>query len=490
MTSTDRVSTLPLETIIGIMQHGLQQDRHFVLRASWTCRAWYELLVHHCPELWGTFDLPWEEHREKAYEAERQAWIDRSGGKFHTINFRRTTFTGVDMKIPKKWTPYLARTKRLHLGFWDNGGVWKFCDKFSGKLEAVQHLSIDAGRGKFDKERFWSGKRDLAGHLLTYSGTQSLKSIAIQKLDYRDHSNPNRTTHEYFHGRHSTAPSYFHSYPQLLSLTVFECGFDVFAADLRETKNGSVVGQHRSCVLHRTLLGAASALQHLEVLCHPAMDVPDDRRQRMSQERITMANLKTIAVPPPAVWAIDVVSSKVTSLDFILSTPQSRCLWESLPTNTRAHLIPDIRDSPVDVQDLFRLTTLGFEFCSSDTASRLDMWLSRVPNLTKLTLRGNREVGTWPPERERERQHMCLGQALLQNPTWMPALTELSLINCNVSDEHLVEFVKLRRDSATMAPLTKLVIQRLASEQMSPETHAWLEEAVPGGVVFEIYRRY
>jgi hypothetical protein len=492
----DLLSRLPLELIITISKFGLADDRHFVLRLSWVCKTWRAILVNQCPELWGCLSLSWDELRTNDFRTKHEAWITRSQGRFHMIDFWCENLS-VIAKIPKAYTPYMAATKRLRLDVLDSTILGRFCKRFQGLFHAVESLHINSYRGQYGVWLAASTVASLHCGLLGGQSLQSLREMVIQNVDCFDWHNMDRGKDGHFNGRCSTIPPAREIYPRLTSLTVSNAFFDVFEADLEDNEDGSVASRRTSCVLHRTLSSAASALENLKVICPPGMAAPPGslepitatprgmmRPQRVSKKRIQLPHLRTIVIPPPAVWAIDMLAPKVESLDFVLSGLSTRGWYERRPIEARAPLIPNIHDSPLDVNDFTRLTSLGLSFCSTDTAPSLQAWLSRVTNITKLTLRGSRqEPAALDDSQDEPLVNMCVGQVLLQDPAWVPSLTELDLINCDVPDNLLFDYVKLRRESVTLSPLSKLVVRNRSSTQMSAETRAWLQEAVGEGFV-------
>lgn len=181
-------------------------------------------------------------------------------------------------------------------------------------------------------------------------------------------------------------------------------------------------------------------------------------------------------IPPPSVMFLDIHTPKVERLSFVLSTfgNDNRKYEERFP------LIPLIEDSPIAIETLANLTHLEFETGVTDTSSRLEMWLSQVPNLTSLSIRGNanpyrrldsgKRPGPDSPVSE------CILELLLEHPEWLPKLTELSLMHCRLPDDLLRKFVEMRRHSDVATALTRLSLSR--KENMSTETHTWLHEVI------------
>jgi hypothetical protein len=143
-------------------------------------------------------------------------------------------------------------------------------------------------------------------------------------------------------------------------------------------------------------------------------------------------------------------------------------------------LIPLIEDSPITIATLENLTHLEFETGVTDTTSRLGLWLSQVPNLTSLSIRGNanqyRRLGSEERPDADTPVSECILELLIEHPEWMPKLTELSLMHCRIPDDLLRKFVERRRHSDDGTALTRLSLSR--KENMSTEMHNWLHEVV------------
>lgn len=491
--AVDPFLKLPLELIVLIMRFGLRSNRHFVLRASWVSRTWNQTLVHNCPELWGYFKLPWKELKTKDRQAKHTAWIDRSGGKFRMIDIPDlTTMSGV-LKVAKAWTPYMATTQRLRLHVGDDAVLGRFCSRFREKFGSLVELSINAGRERYGPSDEEFSQRVMHCGLVKPSALESIEVMTIQNVNFCDGDNANRQTDEYFMGRLNSAPLNREQYPHLKKLTVTTCDIDLFEADLDDAEDGSVVGRHSAYVLHRTLIGAPK-LRALTVKCQPFLTDESTRRQRMSRKRISMPNLSIITIPPPAVWAIDISSPSVESLSFVLPNVSSRSDYEDRPAESRLPLIPDIHDSPIDIDRLAHLTVLSFEISSADTVPGLEAWLSGASNLKRLSFHTTRQPphdpdDMWEPMQIIEdRPYICVGQVLLDHPSWAPKMTELHLINCEVPGERLVEYVKRRRESSAACSLKKLVIQsRKWNEERGTDAMAWLQDAIPDGFKLDYY---
>jgi hypothetical protein len=146
-------------------------------------------------------------------------------------------------------------------------------------------------------------------------------------------------------------------------------------------------------------------------------------------------------------------------------------------------MIPTVEDSPVNTDNLDKITHLHFTCAKIDTVDRLEAWLLRVPNLASLSISGNKEPSKTAstqtdtnPNYRSEPVTIRLPEALLGLSQSLPKLQSLEITECDVSDEALVKFVKMRKESPGSTPLTKLAMGW--RDCLHPETHAWLHTAV------------
>lgn len=205
---TDPFIRLPLNVITNLMQFGLEEDRHFVLVASWTNRKWRQILVHKCPVLWGILTLPWRELKDKFYLEKHEAWIERSRGKFHAIEIEHITVTGV-VKVPKAYTAYMRMCQNLRITTTQNKAFFRLVERFANKFEKLQHLYMDGGG--LGNERYRNDYLDNDLHCLLVDSLfrKRLQTVEIHNVDYREPHVPAWRTDE--HG----APDY---YPDLATV--------------------------------------------------------------------------------------------------------------------------------------------------------------------------------------------------------------------------------------------------------------------------------
>jgi hypothetical protein len=144
-------------------------------------------------------------------------------------------------------------------------------------------------------------------------------------------------------------------------------------------------------------------------------------------------------------------------------------------------MIPTLEESPVYIGNLPKITHLGFECAQSDTVDRLEVWLSRVPNLTSLVIHGNKTTpfsAAIPPGSNYRSSPVPVSilDGLIANSHLLPKLDTLEIKYCDLSDERIVRFIKMRAESPHTTRVVQLVLR--GRDELSAATHAWLHEAV------------
>jgi hypothetical protein len=258
-----------------------------------------------------------------------------------------------------------------------------------------------------------------------------------------------------------------------------------------------------SCLLHRTI-DRARNLQNLKVLCHRSMaKAGGSRRHPATQDRgwedwdesddseavqepvgrLPWKKLTQLVLPPPTVFTISVYAPNVESLEFAFPThggsnSLTRDHYDDRPMEERLPLIPEIKDSPVDINNMARITHLGLECCRTDTIPRLEQWLSRLPNLISLSIHGMQKFHLLQRRDQPlpDRVDEYIVHVLAARPEWNPRLTDLRLVDCKVPDDQLARLVHVRRTSPYLMPLTRVSI--CGHHQSTTEAHTWLHEAV------------
>jgi hypothetical protein len=499
----DPFDILPLELLIKIMQYHSAEQPYWsppvILRCTWVSQRWRNTMIG-CSDFWNTLMIPGRELKDttKAYHEKREAWIKRSGGKFHTMDIGEWGSLSVTLagKIPKTYNTYFAKVKDLRLGFADNRALFRFAKRFPRKCGALQHLTIEGGDMLTAKYRDDYRENELHCGFLNLTSYSTLKSLNIKSIDLSERDIPDAELDDHYFGRLRTAKQHHDVYPDLTRLTVTGSIFNVFAEDLDpDAHPDTKVDRWMACPLHRTLLGA-DRLQYLKVICDDAelfeYEAGRTRRQTVSRKKITRTDLHAITLPPPVIFAVDISAPNVKSLDYafpLMGHERSAYERTSRPVSERLPLIPAILDSPVVIDNMAQLIHLGFECCSRDTLPRFEEWLSRVPNLVSLSLHGvvetspmvpiySYQVQPDPPYPD-NRVDVCVLDSLIKFSEQLPKLTDVQLIDCETPDDRLLEFVKMRQDSPTVTPLTRLFLHGRKQTRPSPATHVWLHKAIP-----------
>lgn len=500
----DPFMVLPHELVLRIMQFGLDDRRDLVLNCSFVSKTWRETLIHKCPELWGTLTFRWKQLKDKRFDGKSKEWSERCNQDAHTVEvIEGLSLVGVG-KIPKELRWDFMRAKNLRLDMKDNKVVQRFREKFMGIFHRLEHLEINGG----DIEQFREDADshiDLHCRLTDKSGDKTIKTINVNNVDFRERPIDWCDRSAMVERRYDHYDSRRRRYPALESLVVSECKFDTLRnpgniqlrSDMMYVYDDEIglgmfdspeeqeiepyEGRCENCPLH-VMLYSATNLRNLKVLCHSSMLeglYAGPQRPPRPDERILLPNVTRLTLPPVSVWTIDIRTPNVQSLDFALANDISRdtCYNRTIP------MIPLPHKSPVDFKNLDKLTHLGLECAGSDTIDRLEAWLSRVPNLTSLSIHGNKIwASSAPPKSTASGDYrsdpvsLSLLEALINHSESIRKLDTLDIAQCDLSDDLLVKFIKIRKESPGTTPLIKLTLR--GRNELSPATHAWLHEAV------------
>jgi hypothetical protein len=495
------ISILPLEIMIAIMKFGLQEDRDFVLKSSWVCSSWNRTLVYGCPELWGTLTFT----SETTTESEKlEAWLRRGQQRIHSVVMDNLNRDAV-REINPFYQPYFAQAKFVRINMYDNAALHAVSSRFKWAFRAVEHLEINGGliisSNWYDRNPI--GMLDC--NLLkpeNVSGT--LKTMKVSNVDFRGVNGDPSDAYYHYHNvyEYDFLGGKKKDYLALRSLTVSGCQFDITSQDDDDDDesddeadntdldvdydpdDGLVMfreqARYQRCPLHNMLKGARG-LESLKVIFETGLDDTYKYQPQLKSpmsSRVVLENIRDLTIPPPTVMFLDILAPNVRRLSFVL--PDTSHRTDSRKPQHQFRLIPLIEDSPISIDTVGNLTHLEFETGVADTTGRLEMWLSQVPNLTSLSIRGNRSQHSEDRSQVRSGADCpvseCILELLLKHPGWLPKLTELSLTHCELADDQLRKFVKMRQQSDDATALTRLSLSR--KENMSSETHAWLHEVV------------
>lgn len=414
-------------------------------------------------------------------------------------------------KIPKDIGREFPNVKNLRLEMKDNKVVHRFSDKFPFRFESLEHLSINGG----DIDSIPGEEESYANlhcNVMDLDAYPMIKNMEITNVDFRD-----RLIREHVRlgGMMYRQSNYISarekSYPALESLVITECKFDTVAnpgevvryqqqlerpnafrafmhslrPDLQD--HASSGERYKDCPLHITLRTAPN-LRELKIISHRSM--LEDRSNRAqtqpkSDERVQLPKVVRLTIPPVSVWPIDIRTPNVQSLTFDIQSMDMRVAGDLRlidPYDRFLPMIPTLEESPVDIDNLSKITHLGLECAESDTVDRLEAWLSRLPNLTSLSVHGNKVSGAALPRTAASSTYSSdpvsvrLLEALIDLSESIRKLDTLEIKECDLSDEHIVKFVKIRKESPDTTPLAKLRL--IGRFRLSSATHARLHEAV------------
>jgi hypothetical protein len=219
-------------------------------------------------------------------------------------------------------------------------------------------------------------------------------------------------------------------YPSLRRLCVLDCVFKhvyaVSAADGIEDRRV----RYQADELHTTLRGAPG-LEYLEVTTDWLARMPAQTRFDLP---IVMQSLKTAILPPPSLWRIDVIAPNLEALGFRLPAGYRLDAHEAVLREEQLPMIPDINDSPISEPSITTLQSAEFASCAQDDSRRLETWLSRLQNITRL---GLHSVGKSPYpkpavvfEQVEDRISYRIVGLLKDHPHYCPDMVELYLEGC------------------------------------------------------------
>lgn len=255
----DPFKVLTLETMTSIMKFGLDMDRYFVLKCSWVNQKWRDTLTGDCPELWGILTIDPKSFKDKTQNDKRNAWISRAGLTPHTVKLQDMVISSVS-RIPKSYDDYMSRAKTIMISVKEPLVLARLADKWEEPCDKVQHLSILGGYAPHDRSSRDTGENppvELHCGLLSYQGTNTVRSIELKNVDYKDRI----LDEEYGTGDLDYMRTLKH-YPFLTRLTLENCAIpNVY----RPGVLGNPGAEYQFDVLHRVLRRAPS-LEYLKVV--------------------------------------------------------------------------------------------------------------------------------------------------------------------------------------------------------------------------------
>jgi hypothetical protein len=290
----DPCETLPLEIMMSIMQHGLDQDRYFVLKSSWVSKFWRNTLNNACPELWSNFETSALEMKDKTKNDMREAWVQRSGGRLTTMNLRRLNLTSVgqlqktlngsfepvenllvDVKTPDVLVRFIntikpsttfAALKRLNIVGGAYGGTETYYNRFREQIPAGQPIHCD---------------------FIGPAARETLESLEVRGMFYQQSHDAPQVSAE------------IHRFPALKRLSFQHCMMDYSHSP---NPLPSAEMDYQQDPLHDLLRGA-DRLERLDAYpCVSRSSIVRDPVPRAQDfRRVEMPRLLSAKVPPPSV---------------------------------------------------------------------------------------------------------------------------------------------------------------------------------------------
>lgn len=173
--------------------------------------------------------------------------------------------------------------------------------------------------------------------------------------------------------------------------------------------------------------------------------------------KCTLNALRTLTLPPPTVWALDIITPNVEVLKFVLPSEIPHVNDPFLSPHVRP-LLPDIHHSPVPQDMLWKLTHVEFLCFDIHDIERLKSWIPHLSNVKILAVRGFQRPypQAGPGEHPDKRVHVKVLESLIHHPEWLNKLKELYLDVCYTPDQSLIDFVTMRTAPAVPAACTPL----------------------------------
>lgn len=448
----DPLEILPLEVVINIFRFGLDEDPLLALKGSWVNQRWRNTINHNCPEMWRTWTVNDGELRSQQWDERRKTWLFRAGGVFDTISLNSLDNSAI-YRLPSDLQQYAPNVKRLeveaqNMDILDTFAAW---NKEEMNVESLR-LAIESPKDPWggSKYRFRAYPSEVI-NCNVHVNADNLRSLQLLNIGFASQRIGWDDINE-------IPEPFIVSYPALKHLSVENCLFSHRFAETTVNDPREEGEMYLADVLHNTLRGAP-VLEHLEV----TVSWYNRRSEAFSFGRpISMDKLKVAILPPVSVHPIDILAPNLKSIAFKL-LKMNDSYTSGAPTANRRALIPPLAYTPVTVDSIVALETVEFVTSAADGISRLEAWISRLPNVTKLVIRDIERCPYPPPYRKSfnvaDRTSNRALQLLNDNPDWCPALTTLHFESCFAPGRELLRFVKKRSQSSTTASINKLTLE-------------------------------
>jgi hypothetical protein len=239
---------------------------------------------------------------------------------------------------------------------------------------------------------------------------------------------------------------------------------------------GSPGTEYQIDVLHRALRRALR-LEYLEVIVEKATCL-EGRSAPPGQGRIIdFPNLRTIRIPPPGHWSIDVRSLTLQTLAYIVAPGFDKSHYTQ--PNAKP-LVPDDQHLPTPPQRLGLLKHLELEGTSGDDIWRIKGITAYLRGLNKVVVRSFDYPYPRSPADALDvdnRAQIQVLTALESAPQFNPALDDLRFEFRYTPDDRLIKLVLKQKNGNGIAPLKRLELR--GCSQLSEEARVFLAKEVP-----------
>jgi hypothetical protein len=377
-------------------------------------------------------------------------------------------------KLPKALHKHFKSVTNLIIECDNNEVLLRFVKthKPSKNFPALKRLVIRGGGHRFYLRT--TARHALHCDFIGPTARETLERLIITSVIYqRDRDTPQ-------------APAIIHRFPALKVLQLLYCEMD-YSYTPRVLSGAEK--DYQQDPLHDLLRGADQLrILQVSLSIDQFPSTPDPVPRPRLFKRVEMKNLVSAELPPPAVWAIDILAPVLDSLIFKGSFDYR--------DHDRGPWIPELQDAPVPFERLGKLKGVEFVCKHLDDISRLRAWLSQLDTVTSLILH-NSEYNRWYPESQQNtlndvmdgdrdggaaqpedvRASIRLAQLFADQPELCPSMTELKLDHCYTNGKSLVEFVRKRKALEGCANIQHLELQTCT--QLSRKAYTALVTEVP-----------
>lgn len=448
----DPITVLPEELLAAVMEIAIDQDPKMAARSSWVSRTWRDMTIN-CPFLWRQVRLDGSRHNQVLKRLHIHG--QRGHGKLDRIRVER---------IPAKFEPlvdvvrpFLRRVKSLSI----------HCDSersLNGFIGALQHtchhleelvvmLSQDSPGGPQLPSQIHLG-------LVSPGTTSALRSVKIYG-------------HCFSGSNLESLPA--ETFDRLESIILDHC---VILADKIPRPEGEVIDD----IVHRTLR-SAKRVKRLELRMNR---IQSGLGTAYSDSPLQMDTMETMVIPSPFQFTVDIATPNVKRLSLARGIASGPSPEEALmrPPVQRG-LLPPLKQLAPSQIPVSQLETLEIAVNDNDKSASLKSWLMRLQNVVDLAVISQtdcREDGAnWGTDVHLvqpmlEAANNKIVSVLHGRPEWCPQMQSLRLERCLVPPREMMEYVKARKTSPTLATIRDLTFENCSI--LPPEAELWLQRNV------------